>query len=181
MKRAARFGFAGLIAVLFSGVVLAGSGQWQLPNNAQAMTASDVCSNFSTISFTGTVGAGATNGYIGVPAVGETYTISISGPGTGTFRLVGDAGGTITYAGPTSVPGTLTYTFNSAPPPSAEGVGFYFDSASGDVTLTASCAAALPAAMVVPSLSLWGMLAFGLLLVLGVFLMRLRGVRNGQV
>ena len=181
MKRAARFGLAGPIAVLVSGCVVAGSGQWHVPNNARATAASDVCSNFALLSGSGPASAGFTNGISGVADVGETYTISVSGPGTGSFRLVGDSSGTITYAGPASVPGTLTYTFTSPPSPSAEGVGFYFDSGSGQVTITASCAAAMPAATAVPSLSLWGMLVFGLLLVLGALLMRFRGVRNGQM
>lgn len=99
-----------------------------------------------------------------MPQVGETYVVNVSGPGTGSFRIVGDSGGVITYAGPTSVPGSLSFTVTTPPSPSAEGVGYYFDSGAGSVTLVASCTAAAAAAT--PAIGMWGMIALCLLLAL---------------
>ena len=95
-----------------------------------------------------------TEGALGTVAVGEVYTISVTGSGTGTFRMVADPSGTITLAGPASVPATLTYTVNTAAPQQSQGVGYYFDSLSGTVTVNASCKAAavstaLPAPVVI--------------------------------
>lgn len=97
------------------------------------------CATFGTISETFTAAAGATNGIVGTPQPGETYTVTVTGPGTGTFRIVGDGGGVVTYAGPTSVPGSLSVTFTGGPAPGAIGVGYFFDTGAGTVTLTATC------------------------------------------
>ncbi|QBB71129.1 hypothetical protein ELE36_12630 [Pseudolysobacter antarcticus] len=122
------------------------------------------CAAFSSLSATFTAAPGATNGIIGLPQLNDSYTISVSGPGTGSFRIVGDGAGVVTYAGPASVPGTLTYTVtNPVPPSGALGAGYYFDSGSGTVTLTASCGTVSQ----LPSISTWGMSLMALLLAVG--------------
>jgi hypothetical protein len=118
---------------------------------------------FSLISGTFDVGPGATNGIPVLPSAGERFTISVSGPGSGSFRIVGDSGGVITFAGPASVPATLSYVATSSLPANTEGVGFYFDSGQGSVTLTASCQPAISPA---PALGGRGMLFLGALLAL---------------
>jgi LPXTG-motif cell wall-anchored protein len=57
----------------------------------------------------------------------------------GSFRIVGDPGGTITLAGPSAIPGTLRW--NGTPlPPGSLGIGYFIDTATGGtVNLTASC------------------------------------------
>lgn len=126
-----------LIATLACASALAQSSAWS-GTRGQAITP---CSQFASLSGTIPSLPGATNGIFGVPQVGETYTIAVTGPGTGTFRIVGDPSGTITYAGPTTVPGTLTFTVTGAPPPTAAGVGYFFDAGTGTVTLGATCGA----------------------------------------
>lgn len=142
---------------------LCANAQWAAVAKPSTTAASAVCANFSSLSFTGTAAPGNTNGVPGTPAVGETYTISVAGPGTGSFRIVGDSTGTPSYAGPASVPATLSYTITPSTP-LALGVGFYFDSGSGTVTVTASCAAV--AATPTPALGTWGMLGLAALLAL---------------
>jgi hypothetical protein len=113
------------------------------------------CDIFSLISGPYAAAPGTTNGIPGVPQVGETYQITATGPGTGTIRLVGDAGGVVTFAGPGTVPVTLTYTVTSpTPPPGAIGVGFFFDAGAGTVNIAASCSR-----ISVPTLNRWGIAA----------------------
>lgn len=124
----------------------------------------NTCAGFSSLSSTFTAAAGATNGILGLPQVNDSYTVSVSGPGTGSFRIVGDGIGTVTYAGPTGAPGTLTYTVsNPVPPVGAIGIGYYFDSGSGTVTLTASCSTVSQ----LPSINPWGMSLMALVLAVG--------------
>jgi hypothetical protein len=140
--------------------------QWGTANSPSAAQASALCTAFPAISTTTTAGAGVTNGQFGAPAVGEIYTLNVTGPGTGAFRLVGDPGGTVTYAGPANVPASISYTVVSATPPAgAAGMGFYFDSGSGTVTITATCAVAPPAS--IPASNAFGKLLLGMLLALG--------------
>lgn len=134
---------------------------WNAAAKPSATAASTVCTNFSAISFTGAVAPGDTNGIPGTPQVGEIYTITVSGPGTGSFRLVGDSTGATTYAGPASVPATLSYTITGSTVLS-EGVGFYFDAGSGNVTLTAACVATAAT----PALGAWGIVGLASLLAL---------------
>jgi hypothetical protein len=130
------------------------------PNGATLST----CIRFSGLSTTLNAAAGATNGVFGAPQLNDSYTISVSGPGTGSFRIVGDGSGVVTYAGPTSVPGTLSYTVsNPVPPVGAIGIGYYFDTGSGTVTLTASCTKVSQ----LPSINTWGMSLMALLLAVG--------------
>jgi len=112
---------------------------WVQPKSPSQTAASDVCLNFSTLSGDYEVGAGATNGTYGTPLPGERFTVSFSGSGTGSFRVVGDPSGTVTLAGPANAPGTLTYIAGGSAMSGAVGVGFYFDSGSGTLTLQASC------------------------------------------
>ena len=122
-----------------------------------------VCSQFPALSATVTAAAGLTNGIIGVPGAGEVYTISVAGPGTGTFRIVGDPAGAVTYAGPANVPATLSYAVpSSTPPAGAVGVGYFFTAGAGTVTITASCT---PGA--IPSMGAWGRNLLGVLVLLG--------------
>ena len=152
-----------LAGMLIASSAALASSQWKSGTRPAAPTASNVCNSFSGISRTFTAVAGATNGIPGTPLVGETYVVSVSGPGSGSFRIVGDSGGVITYAGPASVPASLSFTVTVPPSPTAEGVGFYFDSGSGSVTLVASCTAAATAA---PAIGMWGMAALCALLAL---------------
>lgn len=129
------------------------------PNGLQS-----TCAGFSRLSSTFPAAPGATSGVGGLPQLNDSYTISVSGPGTGSFRIVGDGAGVVTYAGPTSVPGTLNYIVtNPVPPSGAFGIGFYFDSGSGTVTLTASCSTVSQ----LPSINTWGMSLMALLLAVG--------------
>ena len=134
---------------------------WVRPNRPTTIAASQACASFSLISETFDVSAGITNGIPVLPQSGEVFTISVSGPGTGSFRIVGDSGGTVTFAGPTSVPGTLTYVANAPFPTGTIGVGYFFDSGAGTVTLTATCRAVPTQA---PTLGNWGLLALGAIL-----------------
>ena len=144
-----------------AGVASAQQGGWGAD---RGLGINSVCAQFPGISTTATAAPGLTNGIIGTPAVGDVYTVSVSGAGSGTFRIVGDPGGTVTYAGPATAPATLTYAVTSLPPPvGAAGVGFFFDAGSGTVTVTARCQRVSN----VPGLSGWGvaLLALGLLAV----------------
>ncbi len=156
-------------SVLVAGGALAASQPTTGWNNAASPAPNgslprNTCPGFSSLSSTFTATAGKTDGIVGLPQVNDTYTISVSGPGTGSFRIVGDGAGVVTYAGPTSVPGTLSYTVsNPVPPVGAAGVGFYFDSGSGTVTLTATCSTVSQ----LPSINTWGMSLMALLLAVG--------------
>ncbi len=148
---------------------------WDAPARPAVPKASATCASFDTLSVTANLAAGFTNGIPAIPEAGETYTISVAGPGTGSFRIVGDAAGTVSFAGPASVPGTLVYTIPSGPlPVGTQGVGFYFDSGAGDVTISAVCSAS-PVAVPASSLGTQWLLG-GLLLIAGGFwVARMRG------
>jgi len=110
------------------------------------------CESFNLISGNYDTSTVITDGIPGTPSPGEVYTVSISGI-TGSFRLVDDPSGTHTLAGPTSLPGTLTYSV-PATPSTSFGVGYYIDSGAGTYNVTASCkgaavSTALPAPVVI--------------------------------
>lgn len=121
---------------LASSAVTAQSSGWLTRGGTPA---GGTCQSFSQISGTVTAAAGLTNGIVGPVQVGETYVVSVAGPGTGTFRIVGDPAGMVTYAGPANVPASLSYTVATATPPvGAVGVGYFFTAGAGTVTITAS-------------------------------------------
>lgn len=126
-----------MLAALACASAFAQSNSW-IGVRGQAIS---TCAQFAALSGTYPAAPGTTNGVFGTPQSGETYTIAVTGPGTGTFRIVGDPAGAITYAGPTTVPGTLSFQFVGTPPPGAAGIGFFFDAGAGTVTVGASCGA----------------------------------------
>ncbi len=135
--RAAVVGSTAFLAAVTCSTALAAS--WIQPKVPALTAASSACSSFSGLSGDYTIDAGSTNGEYGAPQPGEKFTLTFSGSGSGSFRVVGDPGGTVTLAGPAGAPGTLTYTAGSSPAPGTVGVGFFFDSGSGALTLQASC------------------------------------------
>lgn len=145
---------------LASSAVTAQSSGWLTRGGTPA---GGTCQAFSQISGTVTAAAGLTNGIVGPVQAGETYVVSVAGPGTGTFRIVGDPAGMVTYAGPANVPASLSYTVATATPPmGAVGVGYFFTAGAGTVTITASCSRGG-----IPSLDARGRALLGLLLALG--------------
>ena len=112
-----------------------------LGSNASFAQAAFVCGQISTLTANG-VPAGFTNGIFSILRVGETVTIKAT-PGTataGTFRIVGDPAGATTFAGPTTIPGTLVYNGTGSFPPGAGGVGYFIDTAiGGNVNIQATC------------------------------------------
>ncbi len=159
------------VAVLLLGTGIAVSGSlafgtdpgWGGSERAKGVIGGgNVCSQFASLSGTFTATPGFTNGIVGTPQFGDTYRIAVTGPGTGTFRIVGNAVGTVTFAGPTTVPGSLAYTVTGAAPPAAIGVGFLFDAGAGSVTIGASCGP-----QQIPALDRWSLLALIGVLALG--------------
>jgi len=115
------------------------SSTWLHPRAPSSTAESSVCAQFSVLSGDYTAAPGSTNGYYGTPQPGEQFKMTFSGTGSGSFRIVGDPAGAVTLSGPAAAPGTLTYTAGSSPVPGAPGIGFYFDSGEGSLTLQASC------------------------------------------
>ena len=143
------------------------SASWVQPRAPLATGESSICAQFSILSGDYTAAAGSTNGYYGTAQPGEQFTMTFSGTGTGSFRIVGNPAGTITLSGPGPAPGTLTYTEGSSPAPGAQGIGFYFDSGEGSLTLQASCRS--PITHPAPALGARGLaLLAGLLVLVGV-------------
>jgi len=166
--------FLACAMALAAGAAPSFAADWNTPARPAAPHVSDVCTNFDIISGSYPAAAGLTNGSTGTPEAGETYTITLSGPGTGSFRLVGDSGGAITFAGPANVPATLIYTIPSGPlPVGLQGVGFYFDSGAGDVTVSAVCSAS-PVAVPASSLTTQWLLGALLLVGAGFWVARMR-------
>jgi hypothetical protein len=113
------------------------------PSAGLAQVPPGYCTQIASLTANGLV-AGATNGIVGTPppGLGITMTASLGTATAGTFRIVGDPAGTVTYAGPKAIPGTLTYTTTGSLPPGAIGVGFFIDTATGGtVNITAACSA----------------------------------------
>ena len=95
--------------------------------------------------------SGNTSGNFGSFTAGDTFTFIATGNGTGTWRVVGDPGGIITYASGGAFPGTLVYTIPAGQ--SADGMGFYVDSYTGEGdTITGSCG---EPSRSVPTLAFW--------------------------
>jgi hypothetical protein len=161
-KRSALVSSAAILAAVTCSTALAAD--WVHPARAPSQAAaSDVCVAFSNLSGDYTVSPGSTGGDYGAPQAGERFTVTFSGSGSGSFRMVGDPGGTVTLSGPTNAPGTLTYIAGGSPVSGAVGVGFYFDSGSGSLTLQASCTFTTHPA---PALGARGLALLGALLAL---------------
>jgi hypothetical protein len=112
--------------------------------------ASDFCNSYN---ISGPVsGPGSTNGTFGDVLAGDTFTFNATGNGTGTWRIVGDGGGIITYTSGGTFPGTLSYTF-----PADEtgiGIGFYVDTYTGNGdTISSFCGDG--EAVGVPTMTSW--------------------------
>ncbi len=94
--------------------------------------------------FSGVISAynGQVKGSFG-PFVGGVFTFTFTevDPDVGaTVRLVADPAGATTLAGPTSVPGTLSFTMPADVGSQPTGLGFYFDSGNeGSVNIAISC------------------------------------------
>jgi hypothetical protein len=144
-----------------------------LAPSAALAQAADVCSQMAGLSATGLV-AGSTNGNFGYIGLGKTVTMTatLNTATAGTFRIVGDPSGTVTLAGPSPIPGTLTYIGTGTVPPGGVGVGFFIDTATGGtVNINVSCALVSP----VPATSpMTLMLIAALLLLAGGFAARRR-------
>ncbi len=116
----------------------------QVWNSPKAPGPPDVCLLLPALSAAGRV-TGNTNGDFGTLGAGQSVTMSATlGTATsGTFRIVGDPGGVNTLAGPSGIPGTLTFTSNGKLPGTSVGVGYFIDAANGgtvNITVTSSCA-----------------------------------------
>lgn len=158
LRKAALAAIFGTAALLPAG---AGLAAWETAPGVLA-TSTD-CQAISSISGSYT-GTGATNGHIGTFAPGDFVTISAT-LGTATaasYRIVDNSTGspTSTLAGPSGVPGSLSYTVTGPLPAGAIGIGFYIDSANGSVNIAASCGGA---AGPVPTLSQWNLVVLALL------------------
>jgi hypothetical protein len=126
----------GLVAALGCGFLAL------VPGVSFAQAAVDVCSQMAGLSASGLV-AGATNGDApGFIGQGETVTMSATRNTAtgGTFRIVADPAGAVTLAGPSPIPGTLTYAGTGAVPPGGIGIGYFIDTAvGGTVNIAVSC------------------------------------------
>jgi hypothetical protein len=134
-----------VIAAVLAVSVGAQTKTWQGPhgNTNVKPAAVDVCSLMPGLS-TGGLVTGNTNGDFGTLAAGESVTMTATlGTATGgTFRIVGDPSGTNTLAGPSGIPGSLTFTSNGTLPGTSVGVGYFIDSAVGgtvNISVTSVC------------------------------------------
>lgn len=108
-----------------------------------AQVTSDVCLQLPALSANG-LDTGDTNGDFGRLAAGEsvTMTATLGTAASGTFRIVGDPVGTNTLAGPSGIPGTLTFTSTGTLPGTSVGVGWFIDAANGgtvNIAVSSSC------------------------------------------
>jgi hypothetical protein len=124
--------FAILVVTLFFTVLA-------LPTPAHA--ASNDCADFSSLSGP-RIGA-RIDGVSGTFEPGDFVTITITpiGNTTGTWRIINNGFGSVTFAGPASIPGTLTFLVTGPLPIGSDGIGFYVDSVGGDETydVNATC------------------------------------------
>jgi hypothetical protein len=172
-------GFAAVAALAGASALLpvgAASAAWERAPGGLA--ASTDCQAISSISGT-YPGTGATNGQVGTFAPGDFVTISatLGTATTATYRIVDNASGapSSTLAGPSGVPGSLSYTVTGPLPAGSIGIGFFIDSANGTVNIAASCSGAVG---VVPTLSQWNLVALAVLAALaGLGALRLRRSR----
>jgi len=124
----------------------------------------------NSYNISGTIeGPGSTSGNFGDVLAGDTFRFTTTGNGTGTWRIVGDPEGGITYISGGTFPGTLSYTF-----PADEtgiGIGFYVDTYTGNGdTISGTCgdgeASGIPAMaswsqiLMIALLGLFGLAAF---------------------
>lgn len=147
---------AGFVAMLLLFTSEVSAGEWGLAdsgsnNPKSTILASAFCANYN---ISGPVsGPGDIGGSDGAMEAGDTFTFTATGNGTGTWRIVGDPSGIVTYTPGGTFPGTLTYEV-PAGGQTAAGIGFYVDSYTGaGDTISASCGDAVSAP--VPSLSFW--------------------------
>jgi len=155
MNKARNFAKAAAVAALVGAASLVPAGSaWAV--SADCLAISSISGNYP--------GTGATNGRVGAFAPGDFVTISATlGTATAaTYRIVDNGSGlpTSTLAGPSAVPGSLSYSVTGPLPAGAQGIGFFIDSANGTVNIAASCSAAVGA---VPTLSQWNLAALALL------------------
>jgi hypothetical protein len=151
------------------------------PSVAFAQAAANVCGLMAGLSANG-LAAGANLGQFGFIGAGQivTMTATLNTASGGTFRIASNPTTPFTpdLAGPSPIPGTLTYIGTGAVPPGGQGVGYVIDTATGGtVNLVVTCAAiAVPIAAAIPATSPTTlMLMAGLLLALGsAFLYRRR-------
>ena len=150
------------------------------PSVAFAQAAANVCGLMAGLSANG-LAAGANLGQFGFIGAGQivTMTATLNTATGGTFRIASNPTTPFTpnLAGPTSIPGTLTYIGTGAVPPGGLGVGYVVDTATGGtVNVVITCAAiAAPIAAVPATSTTTLMLMAGLLLALGsAFLYRRR-------
>lgn len=127
-------------------------------NKIQAVISND-CANYYV---TGNVTApGNTNGDYGTWNPGDTFTFTATGNGTGSWRIVGDPSGSITYVSGGTFPGTLSLVVPGGG--IGDGVGFYVDSYTGEGdTITGTCGMAQAAP--IPASSQWNRILLILLL-----------------
>lgn len=174
-------GFAAALLLFVSAASAAEWGQQgvhRIEQSGQAKSNSKVqASSFcSSYNIAGQVtGPDDTNGNFGNVMAGDTFTFTATGGGTGTWRIVGDPGGSITYASGGVFPGTLTYQFTADE--LDIGIGFYVDSYSGEgSTIYSNCGDGSTVA--VPSMSSWSLtLMVFLLSVVGFSLYRRKQAR----
>ena len=136
-----------------------------LAPRAALAQAVDVCDQMASLSATGQV-TGSTNGQFGYIGLGKVVTMAATRntATAGTFRIVGDPAGAVTLAGPSPIPGTLTYVGTGTVPPGGVGVGFFIDTATGGtVNVNVTCAAPVTA---VPATSQTSLLLMAALLLL---------------
>jgi hypothetical protein len=160
-------GFAAVLLLFMSAANAAEWGQQgvhrieqsgQTPSKSKLM-ASNFCSSYN---IGGEVtGPDDTSGSFGDVTAGDTFTFTATGGGTGTWRIVGDPGGSITYASGGVFPGTLTYQVTADA--LDVGVGFYVDTYSGEgSTISGTCGDGPTVA--VPSMSSWSLILMVFLL-----------------
>jgi hypothetical protein len=140
----------------------------------------NICGSMAGLSANG-LAAGANNGQFGFIGAGQivTMTATLNTATGGTFRIASNPTTPFTpnLAGPSPIPGTLTYIGTGAVPPGGQGVGYVIDTATGGtVNLVVTCAAiAAPIAAIPATSATTLMLMAGLLLALGsAFLYRRR-------
>jgi hypothetical protein len=175
LKRTAVISSTALFAAVACSTAVAA--EWVHPRAPSLAAESSACATFSILSGDYSVGPGSTNGVYGAPQPGERFTLTFSGEGAGSFRVVGDPAGSVTLSGPANAPGTLTYTAGGSFPGGAIGVGFYFDSGSGSQTLQASC---VPPTKPAPALGGRGLALLGGLLALAGLVFARRS-RRGEL
>ncbi len=155
-----------LVALLFLFSSAVSAGEWgqevQRPEKFEPIDSKSkvMASTFcTTYSISGPVTApGDTSGDFGAMEAGDTFTFTATGNGTGTWRIVGNPEGDLTYTPGGTFPGTLTYEVPAGGLTDG-GMGYYVDSYTGTGdTISGSCGDAVSALVPsapIPSLSFW--------------------------